>query len=99
MAATTPSRKRDDVTSRSPKSKPKGPGSPERFNGVPRGPGRFTERELARAARAAQRTGGVASMVLNLDGSLELIFAKPEAPTTEPNPWEQDHAQDTKRSA
>ena len=32
-----------------------GPGSPERFKGRPRGPGRFKQRDVARAVRAAQQ--------------------------------------------
>ena len=46
---------------------------------VPRGPNRFTERELARALRAAHRAGGVARVEVDLDGRIVLFTAKPES--------------------
>jgi hypothetical protein len=46
---------------------------------VPRGPNRFTERELARALRAAHRAGGVARVEVDLDGRIVLVTAQPES--------------------
>jgi hypothetical protein len=46
---------------------------------VSRGPNRFTERELARAVRAAHRAGGVARVEVALDGRIVLFTAKPES--------------------
>jgi hypothetical protein len=40
---------------------------------------RFTERELARALRAAHRAGGVARVEVDLDGRIVLFTAKPES--------------------
>jgi hypothetical protein len=40
---------------------------------LPRGPNRFTERELARAVRAAHRAGGVARVEVDLDGKIVLV--------------------------
>jgi hypothetical protein len=79
MGAKAPARKRDDVTSqkrddnKSPKTK--GPGSPKRFKGKPRGPARFTKGEIVRFSSAAERVGAE-RVQLNLDGSLQAIFAK-----------------------
>ena len=78
MAAKTPARKRDDVTSRKrddDSTPPKGPGSPARFKDKPRGPNRFTKREIVRFSSAAE-SAGAERVQLNLDGSLQAIFAK-----------------------
>jgi NAD(P)H-dependent FMN reductase len=40
---------------------------------VPRGPNRFTERELARVVRAAHRAGGVERIEVDLDGRIILV--------------------------
>jgi hypothetical protein len=78
MVAKTPARKRDDVTSRKrddDSTPPKGPGSPVQLRGHPRGPARFTKREIVRFSSAAERAGAE-RVQLNLDGSLQAIFAK-----------------------
>jgi hypothetical protein len=69
MAAKAPARKRDDAALKTDR-----PGSPERFKGIPRSPGKFRERELARAVRAARRAGGVARVKLMPDGSIDLVL-------------------------
>ena len=91
MVAKAPSRKRDDVTSRKRDNdntppKTKGPGSPERFQGKPRGPARFAKREIVRFSSAAERVGAE-RVQLNLDGSLQAIFAK-QAPAADLEPSE-----------
>jgi len=55
------------------------PAAPKRSR-PPRGPGRFTEREVARALRAARRAGGVVDRV-EVDpasGRIAVILAKPK---------------------
>ena len=75
-----------------------GPGSPERFKGRPRGPGRFKQRDVARAVRAAQQAGGVARVEVALDGHIHLILAE-QAPKPDSNPWDEVHAANEKRPA
>jgi hypothetical protein len=88
MVTKAPSQDCDDTP-----PKTTNPGSPGRFKGVPRGPARFTKREVARFFSAAERAGNVERVQLNPDGSLQAIFAK-QGPATEPNPWDQGHASD-----
>jgi hypothetical protein len=89
MVAKTPARKRDEVTSQKrgdDDTPPKGPGSPARFKGKPRGPARFTKREIVRFSSAAERVGAE-RVQLNLDGSLQAIFVK-QAPAADLEPSE-----------
>ena len=78
MVAKAPARKRNDVASQTRddnSTPPKGPGSPARFKDKPRGPNRFTKREIMRFSSAAE-SAGAERVQLNLDGSLQAIFAK-----------------------
>ena len=75
-----------------------GPGSPERFKGRSRGPGRFKQRDVARAVRAAQQAGGVARVEVAPDGHIHLILAE-QAPKPDSNPWDEVHAANEKRPA
>jgi hypothetical protein len=96
VARKAPARRRDDVTvaqKRDHDDTPtKGPGSPARFKGKPRGPARFKKRELTRAVKAA-KDAGVECVELMPDGRIQMILAG-QAPTTEPNPWDEGHAAD-----
>ena len=90
MAAKAPAQKRDDATSQKrdddTPQKTNSPGSPARFKGVRRGLARFTQRELARFFRAADRAGNVERVQLNPDGSIQAILAKQAPATTNNDP-------------
>jgi hypothetical protein len=47
----------------------------------PRGPGRFKEREVARALRAAERAGNVDRLEIASDGRINLFLKGPAAQT------------------
>jgi hypothetical protein len=62
----------------------------------------FNERDLARALRAVQRTGGVARIEISSDdGTITLFLGEPPAGSGEENPWDEvlTDAADEKRSA
>jgi hypothetical protein len=79
MAAKVPSHKRDDDIP----PKTKGPGSPARFKGVPRGPARsFKEGALKKAMKVVAKLGGGARIELMLDGRI-IILTGQDHPTTQ----------------
>jgi hypothetical protein len=83
MAAKTPARKHDDVTSRKrdDDTPAKGPGSPARFKGNPRGPARSSKvHDLTKAMKVAKRVGGVARVELLPDGRIQMILAGQDHP-------------------
>jgi hypothetical protein len=62
----------------------------------------FNERDLARALRAAQRTGGVARIEISTeDRTITLVLGEPPAGSGEENPWDEvlTDAAHEKRSA
>ena len=103
MAAKTPARKRDDVTSRKRDNDdipPKGPGSPERFKGKKRGPGRiFKEGALKKAMKVVAKQGGGARIDLMPDGRITIIPAGQAPATDSKNSWDPIYAADTDRSS
>jgi hypothetical protein len=64
-------------------------------NRSPRSPGRFKEREVARALRAVRRAGGIVDRV-EVDpatGKIVMILAKPGEAPMQQNPWLADEKQ------
>lgn len=59
---------------------------------APRGPARFTEADVKRAFRGAQKARiRVAAVKIMPDGSILVIPGTPEAvPVSAPNPWDED---------
>jgi hypothetical protein len=103
MVAKGPSRKRDDVTSRKRDNDdipPKGPGSPARFKGKPRGPGRSCQvGNLKKAMKVVAKLGGRVEVMP--DNSIHLIPAgqAPATPPADKNSWDEVYASDTDRPA
>jgi hypothetical protein len=76
-----------------PKSNPKKPGG--RPPPGARGPVPFKERDLARALRAAKRTGGVSRVEIARNGHIQIILSEQQAaPPDTTNPWDDLNAAD-----
>ena len=79
MVAKAPSQKRDDDTP----PKKKGPGSPARFKGKPRGPGLSCKMpHLTNAMKVVAKLGGGARIELMLDGRIIIVTGQ-DHPTTQ----------------
>jgi hypothetical protein len=76
-----------------------GPGSPARFKGRPRGRQPFRQRDVARAIRAAQATGGCSGVEIAPGGAIRIVLGGAQAPSSDSNPWDevQTDAEDAKR--
>jgi hypothetical protein len=105
MPAKASARKRDNVTVAQKRgddsTSPKGPGSPARFKGKKRGPGRvFKEGALKKAMKVVAKQGGGARIDLMPDGRITIIPAG-QAPATsaDKNSWDAIYAADTNRPA
>jgi hypothetical protein len=72
--------------------------SPSGFKGRRRGPLTFKERDLARALRAVQKTGGVGHVEITRDGSIRLVLGQSQAPAAD-NSLDQWVAQKDARQA
>jgi hypothetical protein len=89
----SPSHQRDDDSP----PKTKNPGSPPRFKGVPRGPAKFRERDIAKVVKAARRVGGERVEVMP-DGRINIILGE-QARAADSNSWDEIYAADKDRSA
>jgi hypothetical protein len=113
MPAKASARKRDDVTAAQERDddtlpKKKGPGSPARFKGVKRGPGRGLKvRDLTRnltnamkVVKVVAKLGGDAHVEVMPDGRIRIIPAG-QAPATpaDKNSWDEVYAANEDRPA
>ena len=100
-AKQAPARRRDDVTvaqKRDHDDTPtKGPGSPARFKGVPRGPAKFRERDAVKIVKAARRAGAE-RVELMPDGRYNIILGE-QVRAADSNSWDEIYAADKDRSA
>jgi hypothetical protein len=77
--------------------KTKGPGSPARFKGVPRGPAKFRERDAVKIVKAARRAGAE-RVELMPDGRYNIILGE-QVRAADSNSWDEIYAADKDRSA
>ena len=104
MAAKTPARRRDDVTVAQKRDNddipPKGPGSPARFKGKKRGPGRSCKMpHLTNAMKVVAKQGGGAHIEIMPDGRIIILAGQAPATPAAKNSWDPIYAADTDRPA